>query len=202
MNVPRGEHRLQVSLGNTPPRLVGLAMSAVAVAILASWSLRKRLYVPLLTLLCATMFFLALVTLRVSLYPTVRHPQTLSAQLGDTARLLAYTAEKRGNSLDVWLYWLALQPSDQNYKVFVHATGPDGLTLAQHDGQPGNEFTPTSRWLPGELIVDRHTLPLPSGPISLYVGMYKWPEVVNLPVIQDGVLSPDGRVFLGSVDRP
>lgn len=202
VNVPRGEHRLQVSLGNTPPRLVGLAMSAVAVAILASWSLRKRLYVPLLTLLCATMFFLALVTLRVSLYPTVRHPQTLSAQLGDTARLLAYTAEKRGNSLDVWLYWLALQPSDQNYKVFVHATGPDGLTLAQHDGQPGNEFTPTSRWLPGELIVDRHTLPLPSGPISLYVGMYKWPEVVNLPVIQDGVLSPDGRVFLGSVDRP
>jgi hypothetical protein len=123
----------------------------------------------------------------------------------DVALLLGYdTAPARGaDALDVTLYWLALRDVSANYKAFVHLLGPDGAVIAQHDGDPVGGYTPTSRWRAGELIADRHRIPLPdglsSGEYGLKAGMYQPEPPRNLPVDPP---TPDGRVDLGTVRLP
>jgi len=160
---------------------------------------RSRLPWPLLGVAALG---LALVAGRAHAYPTTQNPSAIDATLGESLRLVAYQAEQQGAQLEVTLYWLALQSPDQDYRVFVHAVGDDGEMLAQHDGQPGLEFSPTTRWVAGELMVDRHYLALPPGPVTLYAGMYTLPEVTNLPVRQDGHEVPDGRVLVGRWSAP
>ena len=46
---------------------------------------------------------------------------------------------------------------DRDYTAFVHLVGPGGLA-AQRDTQPGAGSYPTTRWEPGETIVDRFVL--------------------------------------------
>jgi mannosyltransferase len=93
----------------------------------------------------------------------------------------------------------------QNYKVFVHFTGGDSTTMwAQHDGDPVEGFTPTTRWLPGEVIADRHALYIPpeAPPDSykLFTGMYEWETVRNLTILTPDAASPSNRIFLGEVE--
>jgi hypothetical protein len=87
--------------------------------------------------------------------------------------------------VDVTLYWLGLRETGENYKAFVHLLGPDGAVIAQQDGDPVGGFTPTSRWRPGEIVVDRHralTLPegLPAGEYGLRAGLYQVEPLRNL----------------------
>ena len=76
--------------------------------------------------------------------------------------------------------------------------------IAQHDGDPGGGYTPTTRWMQGELVPDRHRLALPEGlppgSYALRAGMYALDASgapVNLPVDPP---SPDGRVDLGQIE--
>ncbi|MCL4466734.1 MAG: hypothetical protein M1389_12050 [Chloroflexi bacterium] len=65
---------------------------------------------------------------------------------------------------------------ERDYTVFLHFIGPDGKMVAQHDSQPASATYPTSAWPPGETIVDRHTLKLPShlaaGKYIIAAGLY------------------------------
>ena len=128
------------------------------------------------------------------------------AALGDVALLIGRDAApaRSERALDVTLYWFALRETRTNYKSFVHLLGPDGQVIAQHDGDPGGGYTPTSRWMQGELTPDRHRLPLPvglpAGTYGLRAGMYAVDgsgAAVNLPV---NPATPDGRVDLGTVE--
>jgi len=90
--------------------------------------------------------------------------------------------------MEVTLYWMALEPLDENLTAFVHLIGPDGKRISQHDGPPAESFSPTTRWEPGEIIPDRHLMPIPekmpSSPEGLVIGMYRLePELRNLDVL-------------------
>ena len=99
------------------------------------------------------------------------------------------------------LYWLALRESGQDYKAFVHLLGPNGSVIAQHDGDPGGGYTPTTRWRPGEIIVDRHVLSLPqglpAGEYGLRAGLYQVEPLRNLPVDPPAA---DNRVDIGKIE--
>jgi hypothetical protein len=73
----------------------------------------------------------------------------------------------------------------------------------QHDGDPGGDFTPTTRWLPGELVPDTHTLTLPpdlpAGRYHLWADMYQYPSVRNLEVVSAEVPTDGKRVLLGEI---
>jgi hypothetical protein len=114
------------------------------------------------------------------------------------------TAPARGTpALDVTLYWFALRETATNYKAFVHLVNGEGAVVGQHDGDPGAGFTPTTRWMPGELVADRHriSLPpdLPAGVYALKAGLYEPDTVRNLTADPP---APDNRVDLGSVEIP
>jgi len=81
-----------------------------------------------------------------------------------------------------------------------------GLTTmwAQHDGDPVEGFTPTTRWLPGEVVADRHVLHIPPeappGSYKLFTGMYEFETVNNLTILTPEAASPSNRILLQEVE--
>jgi hypothetical protein len=135
--------------------------------------------------------------------------QPVSANLEDRVELLAHSDDSArrtpGETLSVTLYWLALRGLEQDYKTFVHLTDPHLVRqVAQHDGDPGGGFSPTTRWLPGEIVPDTHHLVLPKdlppGRYLLWAGMYAHEMVRNLAVNSADVPVVDGRVLLGEIE--
>lgn len=196
VDLSAGTHRVQLSYGLTGAATWGSLLAAVGLLAVVVWSFATRLRLPV-ALLAVAAIGLAPAAWRAHVYPTTQEPTPVEAALGDTVRLAGYYVRPEEQQLEVTLYWVALRSPTQDYRVFVHAVGPDGSLAAQHDGQPGLEFSPTTRWIAGEIMIDRHYLDLPSSPVTLYTGMYTLPDVSNLPVTQDGIEVPERRVELG-----
>ncbi|MDO8688662.1 MAG: glycosyltransferase family 39 protein [Dehalococcoidia bacterium] len=113
---------------------------------------------------------------RVFSAPPMSH--TLQAEVGGKIALLGYDLDgdpRPGGTVKLTLYWQARQPTDQGYAVFAHLLDGQSHIWAQHDGTPGGDM-PTSGWLQGEVVVDRHDLAIrsdaPPGEYVLEVGMY------------------------------
>ena len=129
-------------------------------------------------------------------YPVVepRIANPLHANLGDadSGGLIALegydlrydTPIRPGDVLALTLYWRALRPIDESYKVFNQSFYGDGVMVAQQDGFPVCGARGTWLWDPGELIVDRHLITVnedaPDGLYPLYTGLYL-PETLRSP---------------------
>ncbi len=57
------------------------------------------------------------------------------------------------------LYWTATRPVPDSLKLSLRLLAPDGSLVWQEDGIPALDRYPTSRWAPGEIVVDAHRLP-------------------------------------------
>jgi hypothetical protein len=70
------------------------------------------------------------------------------------------------------------------------------------DAQPGFNFSPTTRWQPGEVIADHYRLTLAPnavpGQYDVYAGMYREQPLQNLTVVSENA-TPDNRVRLGKI---
>jgi hypothetical protein len=140
---------------------------------------------------------------------TVQATDQVNANLEDSVELLALTTDRAtyqpGDTVSVTLYWRALRQLEQDLKTFIHLTDAN-LTRqpAQHDGDPNSGFTPTTRWVPGELVPDTHHLGLPAdlepGRYRLWAGMYEHETVRNLTVVSSETAAADGRVLLGEIE--
>jgi hypothetical protein len=123
--------------------------------------------------------------------PPMQH--TVGANLGDRVELLGIDLEKRairpGEAVSCTLYWRALQVMDQDYTVFNHLVAADGQTWGQWDNQPQRGALPTTRWVPGQVVVDPYRIPIsenaPVGLLTLHVGMYDRQSMVRLPVYDE-----------------
>jgi hypothetical protein len=106
------------------------------------------------------------------------------ARLGDEVTLLGADWEPHGETLQpgstltVTLVWRGEREMETSYRVFLHMLGPDGLLVAQSDGEPAGWARPTTGWLPGEVVVDERVLvlppDLPPGEYRLMAGMYRY----------------------------
>ena len=103
-----------------------------------------------------------------------------SADFGGFAELLGYDLDISrgcaGGEVVLTLFWRrrgAVVPED--YKVFVHLES-DRL-WGQADDMPGCSAWPTTTWRPGEIVADRHIVPVdaaaPPGDYVLKVGLYE-----------------------------
>jgi hypothetical protein len=108
-----------------------------------------------------------------------------------------------GTALTMTLTWEAATELNDQYIVFVHLLSADGTLVAQHDAPPGGQVLPSSVWLPGmtfsypvtvELPVD-----LPPGDYDLLTGVYVWPSLERLPVIEDLQGAKTTTVELGQI---
>jgi hypothetical protein len=103
-----------------------------------------------------------------------------------------------GDPVTVTLYWKASGSAEEDYTVFVHLADSEGIVWAQSDVQPAGGQAPTSSWIAGQVIVDRHRVSLPAlaptGAYTLWVGMYDPETGYRVPLDRDGERLPDDRV--------
>lgn len=88
-------------------------------------------------------------------------------------------------------------PANVDYHWFVHLLDAQGQQISQWDGVP----LPTTLWRQGEQVLMWGTLPRPSlaGPYTLRLGMYTWPELRNVTVM-DIAANPAGEyIELGPI---
>lgn len=121
----------------------------------------------------------------------------LQITFGDQIELLGFNIEgeqQRKPAIDeLNLYWQPLTLPAADYTVFVHIIDDQGNLVAQADGPPVEGSYPTSLWDPGEIIVDRRTMPdLQPGYYTVRMGMYEPVTGRRLPV--DG--TPEDSVTL------
>jgi hypothetical protein len=94
---------------------------------------------------------------------------------------------------------------EEDYIVFVHLMDGSGELIASHDGPPRDRESPTSTWLPGDIVPDVHHVTLkpdtPAGIHQLWVGIYTWPDIERLPVRdKEGVEQTNQTLFLHTIE--
>jgi 4-amino-4-deoxy-L-arabinose transferase-like glycosyltransferase len=146
--------------------------------------------------------------------PTVQRQVTLG---GGAIRFLGYSVAparqvEAGRSLTIDLYWQVEAWLHQDYTVFVHLLGPynpatGGPIWAQDDSYPLGGGHPTSRWLPGQVVPDRHVLAIPqetpSGSYQIEIGLYDANTGERLAVApgsaESGADSSGNRILLDQI---
>jgi mannosyltransferase len=127
----------------------------------------------------------------------IEHP--LDVRLGEQVQLLGYslpTTEVRpGDILQLTLFWRAVSPMGERYKVFTHVLDGRGHLVGQRDAEPGGGAKITAIWKEGEQIVDNYGLPIlpatPPGDYLIEIGMYGLTDGRRLPVSGEGQAAGD-----------
>jgi hypothetical protein len=96
------------------------------------------------------------------------------------AALVGYTLDETavapGETFQLELVWQALATATDSYRVFVHLLDDHGTLVTQSDAVPDHWMRPTTGWVPGEYIRDRHALTIPPDavppPYALRLGWY------------------------------
>jgi hypothetical protein len=136
---------------------------------------------------------------------TIQHPQT--AFLGEAIKFLGYSlgagSTPAGDILQLTLYWQALQPIGERYKVFTHLLDPGESIWGQRDAEPGGDKKITTTWKPGEVVLDNYgLLVLPGTPPGAYhieIGMYRADTGQRLPIFAADGRALGDRLLLGPV---
>ncbi len=129
------------------------------------------------------------------------------AVLGSFARLLGYRIDARhaapGGYVELTLLWQVLGSVPVDYHVFTHLHDGE-MMRAQLDGQPVCGSLPTSRWRPGQYIVDPYRIPIeedaPPGLVPLTIGMYDFATMQRLPVSTSSEPQAGDSVHLTDVE--
>lgn len=141
-----------------------------------------------------TLFFFALslfvpfaYTLPAYARPTLLSPQDLvrfsnmaSTNFANQIELVGYElgarSYKPGETLRVSLYWRALAPMPESYRIFVHLVGPKDASAGGIDAIPARGAFPTVYWKPGDALRDDYAILISAnaapGKYSLEVGLY------------------------------
>jgi hypothetical protein len=111
--------------------------------------------------------------------------------------LRAADVSRRGNMLNLWLHWKAIDAPGVDTKYFVHLLDANGNVAVQDDGIHVKYTRPSSQWRAGEIISDLIELPLwnlPPGEYRLAVGLTNPDTGERWPAFDEhGQLLPDRR---------
>ena len=117
-------------------------------------------------------------------------------------QLRGHTSSQTTAALTLTLYWEALTDIPRDYTRFVHLIdATSGEIIAQVDSTPRFNSSPTSQWLPGEIISDPITFDLSQTAVDnqvigdnlvIVVGFY---EQVDEGFMRLTAVAPDGSQF-------
>ena len=203
--IPAGEHEVRLAFGATPLRRAAVWVSLLMLAgwLVFAWWRHWRLAagVTLALLLMA-----GLIGGRALAAPKLPTLTPVQIDFGGKIGLEGYAFGRQGDMVDVRLLWLARQPMEESYKVFIHVINDQGNLLAQVDSRPLNYADNTNRWLPGQVTYDQFEVPLPAemppGRYQVRVGLYNEADGQRLPVLDASGQAVDNQVLLGEVTVP
>jgi hypothetical protein len=134
------------------------------------------------------------------------NPQTtLDVDLDSTLALVGFDGPQvSSQSLDLTLFWQALEEMDISYKFYVHLfDARSGELAAQLDVVPRDWSYPTNVWDAGEYVSDSLSLPLSGiapGTYRIEIGVYHPDTGERLPATDtDGLPFPNNSIPLGEV---
>lgn len=118
-----------------------------------------------------------------------------------------------GDTVFVTLYWQALQPTSEDYEVFIQILDDDGQVVGATHDFPFNGMYRSRIWKTDEITATHHWLKLsdrlPVGRYTLRMGLFRM--LHNQPLFasgmsanadNDAVLAPDLRVTAPSPENP
>jgi hypothetical protein len=116
----------------------------------------------------------------------------LRVRYADCCELVGYVPPDQPAHVGDWvpltLVWRVLEPTNQDYSLFVHARTPDGRSVGQLDTYPGNGMYPTSQWRSGEILADTVAVPFsweaePPSLVRFHVGLYDLDTMQGAPAL-------------------
>jgi hypothetical protein len=134
-----------------------------------------------------------------------RLPHRDDSLLGGKIELVGYELEEEpirtGEALELTLYWQAREEIEKSYIVFTHLLDSAGNIQGQQDGIPVEGMYPTSSWLAGQVVEDKHHIPIaataPAGSYHIAVGMYELDSLEQLEAVDaEGNPLPEGQIVL------
>jgi hypothetical protein len=104
----------------------------------------------------------------------------VTASFGGEVALLGYdlsaSSVSPGGVLGLTLYWQSLGRPARNYTVFTHLLDSGDRVVGQQDSQPAKGQSPTSGWVPGQIVTDSYELrvqpDVQAKELELEVGLY------------------------------
>ena len=133
--------------------------------------------------------------------PDIDHPTDVN--FGNQLGLLGYS---QNGEQQVTLFWQALQPLAEDYRVALVLRDPSGQSWGRWDGRPSSYLYPTDRWRAEQVVPGRHDLRLlpgsPPGDYGLEVGVYTPADPEGLDVLDEAGAPQGKRVMLGTVRMP
>ena len=202
-------------------RLLFPALAAMACLLVEGWRgwMATRACPKLLLVPVAGLLLLSAVAPLAFIRPAYARPAQLTAaqvaararpvdfRLGSLARLVGYDLDRTsippGDWLTVTLCWEVIEPTTNDYTLFVQLIGMDGGLVASRHTYPGQGRFLTSQWRPGDRFCDQarvHVDERTSAPAvyQVEVGLLEAPSGVRLPVyVDDAPLG--GPLFLARV---
>jgi len=110
-----------------------------------------------------------------------------------------------GESIYLVLYWLTTTAPMEDQVSFIHigkGRHSDPL-VANHDAQICGSTYPTSRWSPGEIILDSHVLTVaddaPPDVYEIAIGIYRVSDKIRLEIVPSDHPALDNRVTVGTL---
>jgi 4-amino-4-deoxy-L-arabinose transferase-like glycosyltransferase len=104
-------------------------------------------------------------------------------RLANGVTLLGYDSPIELGEDILWqIHWQTGASADVDYHFFNHLMDSKGQRVSQADAAAFS----ASQWHPGDEVISRFSLPKPAGavgPLSMRTGMYTYPAVENVPVL-------------------
>lgn len=129
----------------------------------------------------------------------------VDAVLGDKIRVLGIQLPakplRKGDEIDLEVYFEALREMDRNWQMFVHIDR-EGATYRIHgDHWPADGAYPTSYWRKQDIIRDaldkRVPLDAPAGSYDVYIGFYIGDDRMPFSRGGEGVHDGSNRIRMG-----
>lgn len=201
----------------TGGRLLFPALPAAALLVALGWvGLAEKRFPAVRLFLVTGLFLLAAVSVggilpaffapppRYENAAVVQPEHELDARWGEAIRLLGYDVHlAERNTLDVTLYWEALDTPSEDYTLalqLVSAVPGDTTLLWNYNSWPGRGNYPTPAWQQGEIIEDDYRFRLPPASVptqawDLQLVLYQTETRERLPVHLSGTYAGDRLVL-------
>jgi hypothetical protein len=103
---------------------------------------------------------------------------------------------RSGAQITVTLFWQGRTMTTTNYTAFVQLLNADDSIAQQIDRWQIAFDSPTSTWLPGQVIADHYVFETSSEAPRFGLGLYNAATGERLPALETGQRLPQDRVIL------
>lgn len=105
--------------------------------------------------------------------------------------------------VEMAFWWQVQEPIERDLVQFVHLMQRDGDYVVIFDRPPFGGVFPTYNWTEGMRTQDMMSVPLPddlpAGEYEVYTGLYEWPSLERVSVVENGQSVQDNRIYLGTI---